>query len=118
MQSSAVAKSPFLDIVAALTAAPLRMRRCDIPAKLEGLAFGEDVIVNGIVKHTLYVSSDNDFVPVVTDTHHAAGLENPNRFYVFGFDADDLHGSEFIPQGFERDVRRPSDREGATSGVR
>jgi len=101
LRSHAVPKSLFLDVVAVLTAAPLRMRQADIPAKLEGLAFGDDVTVDGIVKHTLYVSSDNDFVPVVTDSRHPAGFDNPNTIYVFGFDVDDLQGSEFIPQRLE-----------------
>ncbi|MDO9238336.1 MAG: esterase-like activity of phytase family protein [Aquabacterium sp.] len=48
-----------------------------IPAKLEGLAFGEDV--DGY--HTLYLSNDNDFVP---------GVAGDNKFYVFRFTDADL----------------------------
>ena len=33
-------------------------------------------MLNGVLKHTLYVANDNDFVP------SDAG---PNQFYVFGF---------------------------------
>ena len=52
-----------------------------MPAKLEGIAFGDDVVVGGVSKHTLYVSNDNDFDP---------SAENPNRFFVFAFSDDDL----------------------------
>jgi phytase-like protein len=98
LASCALSKSLFLDIVAALTAAPVRMSAADIPAKLEGIAFGEDVVIDGVVKHTLCVSNDNDFVPAITDTHHPAGIDNPNTFFVFAFDDHDLHGSIFVPQ--------------------
>jgi hypothetical protein len=100
LAASAVSKSLFLDIVAVLTAAPVSMNTADIPAKLEGIAFGEDVVIDGVVKHTLYVSNDNDFVPTVLDTHHPAGIDNPNRFFVFAFDDTDLNGSEYVPQEF------------------
>ena len=98
LASCAVAKSLFLDFVNVLTTAPLRMSASDIPAKLEGLAFGENVVIDGAVKHTLYVSNDNDFVPAITDTHHPCGIDNPNTFLVFAFDDDDLQGSTFVPQ--------------------
>ena len=98
LASSAVPKSLFLDFVNVLTTAPLRMSAADIPAKLEGLAFGENVLIDGAVKHTLYVSNDNDFVPAITDTHHPCGIDNPNTFLVFAFDDDDLQGSMFVPQ--------------------
>ena len=98
LTSCAVSKSLFLDIVTVLTAEPVRMSAADIPAKLEGTAFGEDVVIDGVVKHTLYVSNDNDFVPVITDTRHLSGLDNPNTFFVFAFDDDDLQGSELVPQ--------------------
>jgi hypothetical protein len=98
LASCAVSKSLFLDIVSVLTAAPARMNAADIAAKLEGLAFGENVVIEGVVKHTLYVSSDNDFVPAITDPHHPCGIDNPNTFLVFAFDDDDLQGSEFVPQ--------------------
>ena len=98
LASCAVSKSLFLDIVTVLTAAPVRMRAADIPAKLEGIAFGDDVVIDDVVKHTLYVSNDNDFIPSVTDTHHPSGIDNPNTIFVFAFDDDDLQGSEFVPQ--------------------
>jgi hypothetical protein len=98
LASCALSKSLFLDIVAALIAAPVRMSAADIPATLEGIAFGEDVVIDGVVKHTLYVSNDNDFVPAITDTHHPSGIDNPNTFFVFAFDDHDLQGSIFVPQ--------------------
>ena len=77
----AVAKTNFLDIAGALVAAGYA--RTDIPAKIEGFAFGQDVVVNGVLEHTLYVANDNDFVP---------GVAGPNQFFVFGFTDADLPG--------------------------
>jgi hypothetical protein len=91
----AVPKQLFLDIVAVLTASGISP--FDIPAKLEGLAFGQDVTINGIVKHTLYVSNDNDYLAVVKNTHGTT-TSNPNRWFVFAFDSGDLPG--FVPQRF------------------
>ncbi len=53
----------------------------NIPAKLEGLSFGQDVVVGGQTLHTLYMANDNDFVP---------GTAGPNSFYVFGLTDGDL----------------------------
>ena len=80
----AVSKTEFLDLRTALTA--LGFTDAQIPSKLEGLAFGQDVIVNGVSKHTLYVSNDNDFAP----TDCVLGYCNTNLFYVYAFDATDL----------------------------
>ncbi|MFX5126560.1 hypothetical protein ABTC57_19095, partial [Acinetobacter baumannii] len=33
-----------------------------LPSKIEGLAFGKDVMVNGVRKHTLIITNDNDFI--------------------------------------------------------
>ena len=60
--TSAAVKQLFFDIVNALNVAggindPKRVR-----AKLEGLAFGADVVIDGEVNHTLYLANDNDFV--------------------------------------------------------
>ena len=79
--AKAVGKSSFLDIVSALNANGIASDQ--IPAKIEGITFGQDVSYAGDTYHTLYVANDNDFVP---DT---AG---PNQFYVFGFTDNDLHG--------------------------
>src|SRR4029078_6352374 len=90
---AAIAKgAPFLDIVAVLNAHGIGSN--DIPAKLEGIAFGPEVDVNGVTKHTLFVANDNDFVGTVTDSNHPAGIDNPNRFFVFAVDAADLPNYE------------------------
>ena len=90
----AVGKTLFLDIVAVLTAHGTGKK--DIPAKIEGVAFGQDVVIDGMTKHTLYVTNDNDFVATVTDSNHPTGIDNPNKFFVFAFDGTDLPG--FVPQ--------------------
>jgi hypothetical protein len=96
---AAIPKSgPFLDIVAALGGAGIPPS--EVPAKIEGLAFGPDVDVNGEVEHTLFVSNDNDFlsqVPLADGTL----VDNPNQFFVFGFTDADLAKfgvDEFDPQ--------------------
>ncbi|MFT3927736.1 MAG: esterase-like activity of phytase family protein [Myxococcales bacterium] len=75
----AVKKVLFLDIVASLKTYGTSVAQ--IPAKIEGLAFGPDVLLNDVVTHTLYVANDNDFLPNVA---------GPNRWYVFGFTDEDL----------------------------
>jgi hypothetical protein len=84
----AVQKTLFLDIVAVLTAHGFDP--INIPAKLEGLAFGPDVTIGGVKKHTLFVTNDNDFLPTITDTNHPTGIDNPNKYFVFAFDPSDL----------------------------
>jgi hypothetical protein len=84
----AVQKALFLDVVAALNAHGLGAN--DIPAKLEGLAFGPDVMVGGAKKHTLFIANDNDFIGTITDTNHPTGIANPNQFFVFAWDPSDL----------------------------
>jgi hypothetical protein len=79
--SAAVSKTLVLDLVAALNAAGIPSS--EIPSKIEGLAFGDDIVLNGVLQHTFYISNDNDFLP---DT---AGS---NRIYVFGFSESDLPG--------------------------
>jgi hypothetical protein len=75
----------ILDIVTALT--NFGISASQIPAKLEGITFGQDVTLNGITTHTLYVSNDNDFLPATSGS---------NKFFVFGFTDADLPG--FAPQ--------------------
>ena len=77
--AKAPSKTLFLDIRAALMA--FGIPASQIPAKLEGLAFGEDILVNGVPQHTLYLSNDNDFVP---------GIAGDNKFFVFSFGDSDL----------------------------
>ena len=76
---AAVAKTEFLDIKQVLNA--FGLADTEIPAKIEGLAFGQDVLLNGNSLHTLFVGIDNDFVPSVA---------GPNQFFVFGFTDEDL----------------------------
>lgn len=79
----AVNKTLFLDLKSALNAAGISNN--DIPAKIEGMAFGQDVMVGDKLMHTLFVANDNDFLP---------STAGPNNFYVFAFDDADLHGFE------------------------
>ncbi|MGR8932852.1 MAG: esterase-like activity of phytase family protein [Gammaproteobacteria bacterium] len=77
-----VAKTLFLDIVAELTANGIDAEH--IPAKIEGIAFGPNMVIGGAKKHTLFVANDNDFLPSVD------GIDNPNQFFVFSIDEADL----------------------------
>ena len=87
----AVTKSLFLDLVKVLTANGITTDQ--IPAKIEGLAFGEDVKTREGKLHTLWIANDNDFLQ-----DYAGPSTNPNQFFVFGFTDRDLNGSAFIPQ--------------------
>ncbi|MDP3333007.1 MAG: esterase-like activity of phytase family protein [Methylococcaceae bacterium] len=92
IQSATINKISVLDVKAILVANGISADK--IPAKIEGLAFGEDVTVAGQLLHTLYVSSDNDFL----STAVASGITiaNPSMFYVFGFTDADLGGSTVL----------------------
>ncbi len=92
-----VAKTLFLDIVQVLTANGIAAG--NIPAKMEGVAFGPDVRSGKKTIHTLWMANDNDFLQTVPD---ATGnlIPNPNQFFVFGFTDADLAGSKFVPQEF------------------
>jgi hypothetical protein len=48
---------------------------------LEGIAFGEDIMIGGVLNHTLYLSNDNDFIPAIAGS---------NKFFVFAFTDADL----------------------------
>src|SRR5574343_1509041 len=76
---AAPSKTLFLDIKSALNAHGLA--DTDIPAKLEGMAFGEDIVEAGVRYHTLYIANDNDFVSAAAGT---------NQFFVFRFTDSDL----------------------------
>jgi hypothetical protein len=82
-QTALLAKAPsktlFLDLAAALKS--FGIADTQIPAKLEGMAFGEDIVQNDLVYHTLYISNDNDFV---------SGIAGDNKFFVFTFTDADL----------------------------
>jgi len=89
--ANAVSKSLFLDLVQVLTANGISVDQ--IPAKLEGLAFGPDVEYQGSMVHTLWVANDNDFLQDLNGPN-----TNPNQFFVFGFTDADLGGSQFVTQ--------------------
>ncbi len=85
LAAAAVEKTLFIDLVAVL--GDNGVTPDQVPSKIEGLAFGQDVTMDGVTYHTLYVANDNDFLP------DEAG---PNLFYVLGFTDEDLPG--FVPQ--------------------
>lgn len=86
--AAAVKKVEVLDLVRTLGNQGIPPDK--VPAKIEGIAFGPDVTVNGAVQHTLFVANDNDFLP---DT---AG---PNQIFVFGFTDADIPG--YVQQSFK-----------------
>ena len=86
-----VAKSPVLDLVSTLQANGIDAQH--IPSKIEGLSFGADVMLNGVLTHTLYVANDNDFLATDPDT----GFDNPNQWFVFGLTDADL-GTTYVAQ--------------------
>lgn len=96
LAAKAVGKSLFVDLVALLKANGYTDRT--IPAKIEGMAFGPDVLVDGVLQHTLIVTNDNDFL----DTVGVNGVPtaNPNQFFVFGITGDRLAGfqAQRIPE--------------------
>ena len=98
----ALQKVPFLNIVAVIQNHHLDPS-VDLPAKLEGITFGQDVVLNGAKKHTLYLSSDNDFLAsfVLDDDKQSDVHDNPNKIFVFAFDQNDLDslGSTNTAQG-------------------
>lgn len=57
------------------------LKDANFPQKIEGLAFGDDVVINGVLYHTLWVGHDNDFDPTA-----------PSNLFVFGIAASDLPG--------------------------
>ena len=91
-QTHAVTKTLFLDIVKALNAAGIPSDQ--IPAKIEGTAFGPDVVIKGVKLHTFWVANDNDFLQDYNDVPNS----NPNQFWVFGVADADLDGSTYVPQ--------------------
>jgi hypothetical protein len=106
----ALRKVPFLDIVSVIKSHNLDPA-VDLPAKIEGITFGQDVSVNGVTKHTLYVSTDNDFLAsfVLDDDLQADVHDNPTKIFVFDFDQNDLNsldasntaqgqGWQYVPQ--------------------
>jgi hypothetical protein len=96
--SKAVGKTLLLDIVGVLGANGIGASQ--VPAKIEGLAFGDDVMLGNVLTHTLYVATDNDFV---------ANLAGDNKFFIFGVtDADLLAvGASYTPQAIAVDAAVP-----------
>ncbi|MEO7599947.1 MAG: esterase-like activity of phytase family protein [Opitutus sp.] len=100
LSSYAVPKTLFLDMVAKLKGAGINALL--IPSKIEGIAFGQDVAIDGETKHTLFIANDNDFLATVADPFKQPAdatrgmIENPNVFYVFAFSDAELPG--FVPQ--------------------
>jgi hypothetical protein len=92
---NAVPKTLFLDIVVSLTAN--KIAAGEIPAKIEGVAFGPDVKLGNTTVHTLWIANDNDFLEEVPDANGNM-IANPNQFFVFAFTDADLGGSKFVPQ--------------------
>lgn len=86
LKAAAVKKVLVLDIAAVLNANGFPFSQ--IPAKIEGLAFGEDIVLNNATAHTLFVANDNDFVP---------GVAGGNQFFVFALTDADL-GAKFDQQ--------------------
>lgn len=83
---TAIVGTRFLDIKAALNAAGISDAL--IPAKLEGIAFGEDVVVGGKTMHTLYLANDNDFLATFTPNGGGTPVAYGNQFYVFAFEGN------------------------------
>jgi hypothetical protein len=100
LSSFAVPKTLFLDVVAKLSAAGINPYL--IPSKIEGITFGQDVVVDGVTKHTLFVANDNDFLVTIADPVKLPGdptrgqVANPNQFFVFAFGSEELPG--FVAQ--------------------
>ena len=88
--AKAVGKTLVLDVVSLLNANGITSDQ--IPAKLEGLALGPDVMFGGILEHTLFFANDNDFL---------LNVAGPNSFFVFGLTDADLPGFQqqiFVPE--------------------
>jgi len=83
-----VTKTLFLDLVSALVVKGIPANL--IPAKIEGAAFGPDMVIDGVTKHTLFIANDNDFLPTAILDDKTTEVANPNQFFVFAIDASDL----------------------------
>ncbi len=90
LAGKAVGKTLFLDLVTTLNGYGIAAQ--DIPAKLEGISFGQDVAIGSSIHHTLFIANDNDFLSSITDSKHPADTQNPNQFFVFAFDDAELPG--------------------------
>jgi hypothetical protein len=104
LSAAAIPKTLVLDIKNMLVSAGIKAE--NIPSKIEGLTFGNDVIFNGVNLHTLWVANDNDFLNTITDSTHPLGFANPNNFYVFGFSDTDLQN--YVAQKIQVNLPEPS----------
>ena len=93
--ANAVSKTLFLDLVQLLTKNGIGAS--EIPAKVEGIAFGADVTQGKTTLHTLWIANDNDFLATVQDAN-GNNVANPNQYFVVGFTDSELGGSKFVPQ--------------------
>jgi hypothetical protein len=93
----AVNKKLFLDLVVLLS--KNGMDATEIPAKIEGIAFGSDVRLGATKLHTLWIANDNDFSETV-EGPNGGQIANPNQFFIIGFTDADLAGSKFVSQAF------------------
>jgi phytase-like protein len=93
-----VPKTLFLDVVKALENAGFDP--ASIPAKIEGIALGEDIKHGHARMHTLWIANDNDFLATVPGPN-AVQLANPNQFFVFGFTDESLGGSQLVLQNIK-----------------
>lgn len=104
LSAKTVSKTLTLDVKNMLVAAGVAAQ--NIPAKIEGMTFGQDVVYNNVNLHTLWVSNDNDFLSTITDSKHPLGFNNSNNFYVFGFSDADLQN--YVAQKISVNVPEPS----------
>lgn len=84
LAGKAMGKTLFVDLVALLKANGYTDRT--IPAKIEGLAFGPDIWVDGVLQHSLIFVNDNDFMPQVEV--NGTLTANPNQFFLLGITQD------------------------------
>lgn len=104
LSAKAISKTLTLDFKDMLVNAGVAAQ--NIPAKIEGMTFGEDVVFNNQTLHTLWIANDNDFLSTITDSKHPLGFNNPSNFYVFGFSDTDLQN--YIAQRISVNVPEPS----------
>jgi Esterase-like activity of phytase len=98
-----VAKTLFVDLVKSFGQAGIDPTQ--VPAKIEGITFGDDIKQGKTTLHTLWVANDNDFLTTVADPN-GAQIPNPNQFFVFTFSDSDLGGSKFVPQEVKDECER------------
>lgn len=104
LASKAVSKTLTVDIKNLLVSSGIAAQ--NIPAKIEAMTFGEDVVYNNTTLHTLWIANDNDFLATITDSKHLTGFANSNNFYVFGF--SDLDLQNYVAQKIQVNVAEPS----------